>query len=214
MRGEQVAVYSTFVTPQGSPPLARGTGRIARYAVPALGITPACAGNRAYCTLRRSCAGDHPRLRGEQAFNLSYLLGPMGSPPLARGTDYHIHSGRICAGITPACAGNSMQNSAVLRCLRDHPRLRGEQVSTLFSLRLIWGSPPLARGTGARCSVRVLRPGITPACAGNRASGKASPPQGWDHPRLRGEQIKLCLCAYVAQGSPPLARGTGFSRCL
>ena len=74
-----------------------------------------------------------------------------------------------------------------------------------------------------------FRPGITPACAGNRLYRCSVSAGKWDHPRLRGEQFAWYLAVWVMagsprlrgeqrmlggrdpqqMGSPPLARGTG-----
>ena len=72
------------------------------------------------------------------------------------------------------------------------------------------GSPPLARGTDLGNIFAVARKGITPACAGNRNSGKKLFCQLWDHPRLRGEQYHDTHVHNVPRGSPPLARGTDY----
>ena len=86
--------------------------------------------------------------------------------------------------------------------------MRGEQGIIPISAIRYLGSPPLARGTGARRN-RYLRSGrITPACAGNSVFLQYSHPLTPDHPRLRGEQIMACLLTTRKQGSPPLARGT------
>ena len=156
---------------QGSPPLARGTvsaeGKIQRRA----GITPACAGNRGAQGRRFSAAGDHPRLRGEQSPG-GYITYPgEGSPPLARGTVLCAASCRPHAGITPACAGNSLMPKAKNCKSKDHPRLRGEQCSVSAVIHSFWGSPPLARGTAGHAAAIQRLVGITPACAGNRCVG-------------------------------------------
>ncbi len=56
--------------------------------------------------------------------------------------------------------------------------------------------------------------GITPACAGNR--GCSGPPRrpARDHPRLRGEQVRVCSRPAPRAGSPPPARGTASIRSL
>ena len=75
----------------------------------------------------RSRARDHPRLRGEQPYPCSRISGILGSPPLARGTDYTIMLIYNNSRITPACAGNRDFFFKVLCVIWDHPRLRGEQ---------------------------------------------------------------------------------------
>ena len=93
-------------------------------------------------------------------------------------------------------------------CVRDHPRLRGEQKYPYKVDIITLGSPPLARGTGAfNASLRTFSR-ITPACAGNSCVAGRRVAGGWDHPRLRGEQMRRLKDQDLAQGSPPLARGT------
>ena len=111
-------------------------------------------------------------------------------------------------GITPACAGNRKAFIAFRANFRDHPRLRGEQNNSIKFTVCSAGSPPLARGTvdGGTQALREQR--ITPACAGNSILATILVAVTKDHPRLRGEQKGQNRAAYIAQGSPPLARGT------
>ena len=135
----------------------------------------------------------------------------MGSPPLARGTVLSTSQQVRPYGITPACAGNRCSSMYIVSPPWDHPRLRGEQKLRhgLFAARV--GSPPLARGTG--CCAPLLSPlsRITPACAGNSKRSEKRVETHRDHPRLRGEQENAMLILQHFAGSPPLARGTGFS---
>ena len=127
MRGEQDSFAVFLARCVGSPPLARGTAtkRFKCFVTP--GITPACAGNSVRTSLRRKSTEDHPRLRGEQ---FVFWLGRrrcLGSPPLARGTEYCTPVNVSTYRITPACAGNSVLGVVGACKLKDHPRLRGEQ---------------------------------------------------------------------------------------
>ena len=132
----------------------------------------------------------------------------LGSPPLARGTGYYIAAPSNRPRITPACAGNSKSYHCFIVIARDHPRLRGEQISIAYKSCCIVGSPPLARGTVViKRHVRVQN-GITPACAGNSTTPEESDLQTGDHPRLRGEQAIVMRQLKLILGSPPLARGT------
>ena len=70
---------------------------------------------------------DHPRLRGEQFILTIRLAFTSGSPPLARGTGSVAALRSARAGITPACAGNSVAEIFQKPVEEDHPRLRGEQ---------------------------------------------------------------------------------------
>ena len=146
---------------------------------------------------------DHPRLRGEQVAARQISCIFQGSPPLARGTGAGSVYVRNLPGITPACAGNRHSAISSSKALKDHPRLRGEQLPQHGLCRHVNGSPPLARGT-ARILRKLYGPrkrgtvvytgffmvifGITPACAGNSAQNRHPAAFQLYHPRLRGEQ--------------------------
>ena len=86
--------------------------------------------------------------------------------------------------------------------------MRGEQSWWGDEVTPAQGSPPLARGTVSFFFESTKLGGITPACAGNRATALAAAWAEEDHPRLRGEQMTGEYAAFVEKGSPPLARGT------
>ncbi len=151
---------------------------------------------------------DHPRLRGEQVAARQISCIFQGSPPLARGTGAGSVYVRNLPGITPACAGNRHSAISSSKALKDHPRLRGEQLPQHGLCRHVNGSPPLARGTAVPSYFRQARAGITPACAGNSAISNLRSYAGRDHPRLRGEQAAAPYSVAWMPGSPPLARGT------
>ena len=90
--------------------------------------------------------------------------------------------------------------------------MRGEQIKAIREIIAPAGSPPLARGTVLPPLVLCVLAGITPACAGNRYVGGMAAGGIWDHPRLRGEQIRQDRECARSLGSPPLARGTGIPR--
>ena len=208
LRGEQGNPACAASRALGSPPLARGTDGEIRRRKRRDGITPACAGNRLTDKPTQKQLEDHPRLRGEQILRRGKCARFVGSPPLARGTDKLQGSTQRRVGITPACAGNSHRDSPLGRRIRDHPRLRGEQIAGGLADLTREGSPPLARGTVTTCPRERKYAGITPACAGNSLHSPVITNLRGDHPRLRGEQSQLLLILYLVLGSPPLARGT------
>ena len=208
MRGEQSYLFFNLFISLGSPPLARGTVLINSISSRLIFITPACAGNRAPYAQSKPLPWDHPRLRGGQFMAFSFSFFILGSPPLARGTDFRPSLSLLLVRITPACAGNSRHICRYPRRRWDHPRLRGEQKTALYTASMSMGSPPLARGTVLFTGQRGSSVGITPACAGNRSTRAAKSPWQRDHPRLRGEQ-DICEAVFKPSiGSPPLARGT------
>ena len=168
MRGAPKNVRRDGKNYAGSPPLARGTVAVVNGKFDNARITPACAGNSMSTLSRPHIGRDHPRLRGEQ-FKTAALSGsPLGSPPLARGTVWSASTMYGLLRITPACAGNRHFQMARKQRLKDHPRLRGEQVKRKEGRSKMEGSPPLARGTEMRGHFGAESMGITPACAGNR----------------------------------------------
>ena len=192
------------------PPLARGTVIVSHVRPSPDRITPACAGNSDFAILGDKGLEDHPRLRGEQDDYKAAIRHWQGSPPLARGTVLPPLVLCVLAGITPACAGNSLIMAASHIKSRDHPRLRGEQGTRYTDIVLNVGSPPLARGTANVVKKLIICFRITPACAGNSLVAESKVQHLRDHPRLRGEQTFQPRFLRRTVGSPPLARGTDF----
>ena len=158
-------------------------------------ITPAYAGNTKTRFLSMQKNRDHPRLRGEHLARCSHVSSTLGSPPPTRGTQVVVIPCSFRPGITPAYAGNTVVS--VLRPLQDreHPRLRGEHLQLFDCSYLYSGSPPPTRGTRFVSSVFYLLSRITPAYAGNTPACLSKKVLVWDHPRLRGEHLKLELKA-------------------
>ena len=127
--GEQKHLHSKIQRPGGSPPRVRGTGSQCDLHIPSYRITPACAGNSVRSQLWPYAHEDHPRVCGEQLTRCATSFRRKGSPPRVRGTAFRYSRGRRGAGITPACAGNSMSVLGGLKDLKDHPRVCGEQFS-------------------------------------------------------------------------------------
>ena len=126
MRGEDFNLDQWQAGDRGSPPHARGR-RTASLAVrQGRGITPACAGKTSVSRRFMTPGRDHPRMRGEDCAEPSYLRPRLGSPPHARGRPLD---------------GEDMALAA-----RDHPRMRGEDPKSSDRPVDATGSPPHARG--------------------------------------------------------------------
>ena len=177
---------------EGSPPLARGIPIKKHHYPIAPGITPACAGNTSVYALPSNPLRDHPRLRGEYCLSSRQVRIARGSPPLARGIHRIISVNVNLPGITPACAGNTLDCRLIQLSPWDHPRLRGEYVTQHIRRGKKMGSPPLARGILSYPSNSAGAPRITPACAGNTNVPISNFVSGRDHPRLRGEYCSYC----------------------
>ncbi len=128
LRGEKPKAQPEQENKPGSPPLARGKVLNVTWYVFPNGITPACAGKRYVCKMFCLFCQDHPRLRGEKAYESTQKTIDRGSPPLARGKAGRKSCHTIVTGITPACAGKSLPSSRFVCKTRDHPRLRGEKL--------------------------------------------------------------------------------------
>ena len=146
-------------------------------------------------------------MRGEYCNGVYMYAFILGSPPLARGIQNKISSFLMSIGITPACAGNTYAFIPLYGVCRDHPRLRGEYYQNMVNFQSRLGSPPLARGILCDNAHINKVDRITPACAGNTASGRTARIPYLDHPRLRGEYGDMSCNPQVVMGSPPLARG-------
>ena len=146
MRGEyRMKSLQNFLR-LGSPPHARGIPPCDYSAVWYSGITPACAGNTLSFRPMPEVLRDHPRMRGEYLsfhFSSSFFSG---SPPHARGILRISEKNINRPGITPACAGNTLNVSGLTTQDRDHPRMRGEYFQIPAGATAQVGSPPHARG--------------------------------------------------------------------
>src|SRR5690606_27437635 len=93
-----------------------------------------------------------------------------GPSPRARGAVIGWVGALPPQGTIPACAGSRAGLRLLLPLLRDHPRVRGEQLA-----------PPVQD---------EARRGTIPACAGSSAAARPMTAATWDHPRVRGEQTR------------------------
>ncbi len=90
---------------------------------------------------------------------------------------------------------------------REHPRVRGEQMTQTGGRRPFGGPSPRARGAGAAHQLSDTLRGTIPACAGSSRCARV--PCSWlrDHPRVRGEQFNTAAAGIGAGGPSPRARG-------
>ena len=103
--------------------------------------------------------GENSVLRG-----VNSLL--IGSPPHVRGKRSCLGEINFCTRITPACAGKTLWLIDLLKQLRDHPRMCGENLVTLVIKATLLGSPPHVRGKPNTPVDANNHARITPACAG------------------------------------------------
>ena len=191
----------------GSPPRRRGKVCAGELGHRADGITPAQAGKRHSCRMRRWCSGDHPRVGGEKPGScLCPVLIP-GSPPRRRGKVCAGELGHRADGITPAWAGKSLFCFTAAVPIQDHPRMGGEKCSVQAVYLVPQGSPPHGRGKGAPSRSSWAAAGITPAWAGKSYDDWCTKVVSEDHPRMGGEKLERRTFWACMVGSPPHGRG-------
>jgi len=112
-RGEHLTPDEMRKIAKGSPPRTRGTLSVQLYRWDSDGITPAHAGNTAYFRFLYPRNWDHPRARGEHALVLGSSPVGKGSPPRTRGTHSLPAAALSTVGITPAHAGNTINDNVI-----------------------------------------------------------------------------------------------------
>ena len=155
------------VTLSGSPPRMRG--KVEQMLVDPVGdgITPAHAGKRHGICYGAAGLEDHPRACGEKPRDYERLYWYIGSPPRMRGKAEAAEAITQVIGITPAHAGKSTAQAALLHVSEDHPRACGEKSIAYRTASIWWGSPPRMRG-----KVRAGWTATTPLTDHPRACGE------------------------------------------
>ena len=188
--GEKQTIVGEYGPELGSPPRVRGKVELHHQDQTHVGITPACAGKRGKEHSFYQSMEDHPRVCGEKAILGATTGGVNGSPPRVRGKVAPLRLLVAVGGITPACAGKSMDHARKQSQRRDHPRACGEKLFHKMILRLPKGSPPRMRGKGINTASISRRLGITPAHAGKSPQRSIRHNVFRDHPRACGEKLR------------------------
>ncbi len=150
---------------------------------------------------------DHPRSRGEHDVEAVAHTLRNGSSPLARGAHFDVSRVTLVGRIIPARAGSTRHPTRTPSTGRDHPRSRGEHVTSPVVSSMRTASSPLARGARAELGLRPSLGRIIPARAGSTAAVSATRSPAGDHPRSRGEHDLVGNRVPDLSGSSPLARG-------
>ena len=108
---------------------------------------------------------------------------------------------------TPAYAGKTPRRAAPGGERRKHPRLRGEDRTSLSGRPPRTETPPLTRGRPDLAFGAAAAHRNTPAYAGKTRSISHSSLKCWKHPRLRGEDHNKAYKYGVTPETPPLTRG-------
>ena len=207
IRGEHPIAAKPDNLVMGSSPHTRGARRpVGSRGLPDR-IIPAYAGSTATKAKGRPFGRDHPRIRGEHTCRSSPFETPGGSSPHTRGALVDVVKPADRQRIIPAYAGSTRYVDMAAYRLEDHPRIRGEHVTTSLSGSCISGSSPHTRGARDDLFSDTLGAGIIPAYAGSTLSVHFFFFGSQDHPRIRGEHAwreTLCL---ALEGSSPHTRG-------
>ena len=172
----------------GSPPRGRGKVELGKLRVNVGGITPAWAGKSCLVLCKRCRNWDHPRVGGEKRDSLFPLQATLGSPPRGRGKATSFSRFCLSGRITPAWAGKSTAVHCGVNVRKDHPRVGGEKLLSVTTIRSFLGSPPRGRGKVEIGNLLLVGGGITPAWAGKSQSQPPAFPPVQDHPRVGGEK--------------------------
>ena len=99
---------------------------------------------------------------------------------------------------------------ALTRMTWDHPRVCGEQTSSMLVRKVHLGSSPRVRGADYHVGADRHHAGIIPACAGSSSSTLLGTSCPRDHPRVCGEQAGHGQAGGVMDGSSPRVRGADY----
>ena len=130
-----------------------------------------------------------------------------GSSPLTRGKQALPDVGRAVMRLIPAHAGKTTRWGRPASVSPAHPRSRGENVATTYTVGTRRGSSPLTWGKLPVLRRQLPGPGLIPAHAGKTCRSVLGQPGLRAHPRSRGENDLLVICLIGYLGSSPLTRG-------
>ena len=131
----------------------------------------------------------------------------VGSSPHTRGARLRQSRERQRPGIIPAYAGSTLPSAGARPVGRDHPRIRGEHVTTSLSGSCMSGSSPHTRGALTFADEPVQHVRIIPAYAGSTVEPSEMLTAQKDHPRIRGEHRGGASGTDDIPGSSPHTRG-------
>src|SRR5690554_4710723 len=128
MCGDHSTYLAIMARKAGSPPHVRGPPPSLSDNQNSSGITPACAGTTLTLPRVYPMHWDHPRMCGDHQEQIDGSITTWGSPPHVRGPRKKGDEVYQERGITPACAGTTVDTIALSVILRDHPRMCGDHL--------------------------------------------------------------------------------------
>ena len=145
MCGKDSHITATRAKPTGSPPHVRERPFRIVVIIITAGITPACAGKTVHLEAHGHVYQDHPRMCGKDVNQICKIFDRSGSPPHVRERPTAVSSDDLAFGITPACAGKTLQGYSNDNDVRDHPRMCGKDPICDSRPFYMLGSPPHVR---------------------------------------------------------------------
>ena len=207
MCGENCAQAGACVHRDGSSPRVRGKLGAAFDADRVQGLIPACAGKTGWALGRNPKPRAHPRVCGENLAGSTPANCSVGSSPRVRGKPVVEVRRQKYKGLIPACAGKTTCLALVADSGWAHPRVCGENFTTVGGLPTIEGSSPRVRGKRHDYPSFGTRRRLIPACAGKTLRPSSLPSAREAHPRVCGENGIRERCEAIPGGSSPRVRG-------
>ena len=130
----------------------------------------------------------------------------IGSPPHTRERLSRFNAGEDKLRITPAYAGKTPKQRKDKALIRDHPRIRGKDLTYCLRDAIMIGSPPHTRERLSRFNAGEDKLRITPAYAGKTPKQRKDKALIRDHPRIRGKDFSSDSSGTCNSGSPPHTR--------
>ncbi len=210
----------------GPSPRARGAPGTVHSIQGGTGTIPACAGSTSFSRPKPPSPGGpspcarraRPRTEGPGTHQGTIPAwgarrpgrvteSGLGPSPRARGAQKPVRRDSPPPGTIPACAGSTAQSWCASARTWDHPRVRGEHVSTSGPRTRDPGPSPRARGAHLPHQRQPREEGTIPACAGSTDWCTSIHVTGRDHPRVRGEHSSIVVQLDPGWGPSPRARG-------
>ena len=191
----------------GSSPRVRGKQTSAPRAQSPTRLIPACAGKTRRARRRDASTRAHPRVCGENIFLGGHDVDESGSSPRVRGKPHRDAESIESRRLIPACAGKTARECRGRQPRRAHPRVCGENSTSIPPRSCARGSSPRVRGKLHELRKLLEEAGLIPACAGKTAFTRSPPRPLRAHPRVCGENVRGVDAGRAGQGSSPRVRG-------
>ena len=170
-------------------------------------LIPAWAGKTVTINTWFSNETAHPRVGGENDFDIERLAGVLGSSPRGRGKRLGQEEVAGVEGLIPAWAGKTGGVEVLPRGVGAHPRVGGENASLTMMCAIVGGSSPRGRGKQVEALLVQVLHGLIPAWAGKTSRSRRASGPRWAHPRVGGENDSCVNGRVGLAGSSPRGRG-------